>query len=48
MQPVVQWFDLGGNSEARRGMSIRAEMARQLNSIQGLMEKTRALGLTRE
>jgi magnesium chelatase subunit I len=45
MQPVVQWFDLGGNLKLGEEVDS-VEMARQLNSIQGLMEKTRALGLT--
>ncbi|HTA45784.1 MAG TPA: hypothetical protein VK789_25230 [Bryobacteraceae bacterium] len=45
MQPVVQWFDLGGN--LKLGEDVRsADVAKQLNSIQGLMEKTGALGLT--
>jgi len=45
MQPVVQWFDLGGS--LKLGADVDSEeMVRQLNSIQGLMEKTRALGLT--
>jgi magnesium chelatase subunit I len=42
---IVQWFDLGGSLELGETVSA-AEMVRQLNSIQGLMEKTRALGLT--
>ncbi len=45
MQPVVQWFDIGGNLKLSEDVHS-AEVARQLNSIQGLMEKTRALGLT--
>jgi magnesium chelatase subunit I len=45
MQGVVQWFDLGGNLKLGDDVGS-AEMTRQLNSIQGLMEKTRALGLT--
>jgi magnesium chelatase subunit I len=45
MQPVVQWFDLGGS--LKLGADVDSEeMVRQLNSIQGLMEKTRALDLT--
>ncbi|HWE00036.1 MAG TPA: hypothetical protein VG345_13390 [Bryobacteraceae bacterium] len=45
MQPIVQWFDLGGNLKLGDDVAS-SEMAQQLNSIQGLMEKTRALGLT--
>jgi magnesium chelatase subunit I len=45
MQNVVQWFDLGGNLKLGEDIDS-AEMVRQLTSIQGLMEKTRALGLT--
>jgi len=45
MQSVVQWFDIGGSLKLGADAGS-AEMARELNSIQGLMEKTRALGLT--
>jgi magnesium chelatase subunit I len=45
MQPLVQWFDLGGNLKLGDDVAS-SEMAQQLNSIQGLMEKTRALGLS--
>jgi magnesium chelatase subunit I len=45
MQPVVQWFDIGGSLKLSQDVSA-AEVTRQLNGIQGLMEKTRALGLT--
>jgi magnesium chelatase subunit I len=45
MQSVVQWFDLGGT--LRMGADVDSPaLLRQLMSIQGLMEKTRALGLT--
>ena len=45
LNSVVQWFDLGGSLQL--GESVPAhEMVRQLNGIQGLLEKTRALGLT--
>ncbi|MBX9602379.1 MAG: magnesium chelatase [Bryobacteraceae bacterium] len=45
MNQVVQWFDLGGS--LRMDESVRAgDMVRQLGSIQGLMEKTGALGLS--
>jgi magnesium chelatase subunit I len=45
MQPIVQWFDLGGNLKLGDDVPS-SEMAQQLNSIQGVMEKTGALGLT--
>ncbi len=45
MQPIVQWFDLGGSLKLGEDVSAN-EVVKQLNSIQGLMEKTRALGLT--
>ena len=45
MQSVVQWFDIGGALKLDED-ATSADMARELNSISGLMEKTRALGLT--
>ena len=45
MQPIVQWFDIGGSLKLSADADS-AEMVRELSSIQGLMEKTRALGLT--
>ena len=45
MQPVVQWFDLGGTLKLAADMD-GGDMIRQLNTIQGLMEKSAALGLT--
>jgi magnesium chelatase subunit I len=45
MQPVVQWFDIGGNLKLEEDVNS-ADVVRQLGGIQGLMEKTRALGLT--
>jgi magnesium chelatase subunit I len=45
MQPVVQWFDIGGNLKLEEDVNS-ADVVRQLSGIQGLMEKTRALGLT--
>jgi magnesium chelatase subunit I len=45
MQPIVQWFDLGGNLKIGEDVTA-AEVVRQLDSIQGLMEKTRALEVT--
>ncbi len=45
MQSIVQWFDLGGT--LKMGADVdSAALLRQLMSIQGLMEKTRALGLS--
>jgi magnesium chelatase subunit I len=44
MQPVVQWFDIGGNLKLEEDVNS-VDVVRQLNGIQGLMEKTRALGL---
>ncbi len=41
---VVQWFDLGGSLKLDETMDS-ASMVRQLSGIQGLMEKTAALGL---
>ena len=41
MQPVVQWFDIGGNLKLEEDVNSE-DVARQLNGIQGLMEKTRA------
>ena len=45
MQPIVQWFDLGGSLKLGADVDS-AGLLVQLMSIQGLMEKTRALGLT--
>ena len=45
MQAVVQWFDLGGSLKLNEDADS-AGTVRQLSSIQGLMEKTRAVGLT--
>ena len=45
MQPVVQWFDIGGNLKLEEDVKS-VDVIHQLNGIQGLMEKTRALGLT--
>ncbi len=45
MQPVVQWFDLGGTLKLGADVDS-ADLTMQLNAIQGLMEKTGALGLT--
>jgi magnesium chelatase subunit I len=45
MGPLIQWFDLGGNLKLGEDAES-ADMVKQLNSIQGLMEKTAALGLT--
>jgi magnesium chelatase subunit I len=42
---IVQWFDLGGSLKLDENVDSAA-MVRQLGGIQGLMEKTKALGLT--
>ncbi|HLG98253.1 MAG TPA: hypothetical protein VKX49_18200 [Bryobacteraceae bacterium] len=41
---IVQWFELGGSLKLDDGLDSPA-MVRQLGKIQGLMEKTAALGL---
>src|SRR5262249_31125238 len=41
---IVQWFDLGGALKLDEATGSK-EMVGQLGSIQGLLEKTRALGL---
>jgi magnesium chelatase subunit I len=41
---IVQWFDLGGSLKLGEHADS-ASMVRQLGSIQGLMEKVKALGL---
>jgi magnesium chelatase subunit I len=45
MQPVLQWFDIGGTLKLGADVDS-ADMVKHLNAIQGLMEKTRALGLS--
>jgi magnesium chelatase subunit I len=42
---IIQWFDLGGTLKLDESVSAE-RMTRQLGAIQGLMEKTRALGLS--
>jgi len=42
---IVQWFDLGGSLKLDENVDSES-MARQLTGIQGLMEKTKALGLS--
>jgi magnesium chelatase subunit I len=42
---VVKWFDLGGSLKLDEAIDA-ATMVRQLDAIQGLMEKTQALGLS--
>ena len=44
MAQIVQWFDLGGSLKLDEAVDS-ATMVRQLGGIQGLMEKTKALGL---
>ena len=41
---IIQWFDLGGTLKLDDSVDS-ATMVRQLGGIQGLMEKTRALGV---
>jgi magnesium chelatase subunit I len=41
---IIQWFDLGGSIRLDESAGS-ADMVRQLNSIQGLMERTGELGL---
>jgi len=45
LSQVIKWFDLGGSLKLDEAVDS-ATMVRQLDAIQGLMEKTRALGLT--
>jgi magnesium chelatase subunit I len=42
---VVQWFELGGTLKLDEGVTS-AQMVQQLSGIQGLMEKTKQLGLS--
>ncbi|MBS1858635.1 MAG: magnesium chelatase [Acidobacteria bacterium] len=42
---IVQWFDLGGSLKLEETLDA-ASMVEQLAGIQGLMEKTKALGLS--
>jgi len=42
---IVQWFDLGGSLKLDENLDA-ATMARQLGGIQGLMEKTKGLGIS--
>jgi magnesium chelatase subunit I len=44
MSQVIQWFDLGGSLKLDEHVDS-ATMVKQLNGIQGLMEKTKALGV---
>jgi magnesium chelatase subunit I len=45
MSQVIQWFDLGGSLKLDENVES-AGMVKQLAGIQGLMEKTKALGLS--
>jgi magnesium chelatase subunit I len=45
MRPVIQWFDIGGHLKLAADMDA-VGLVRQLDSINGLMEKVGALGLT--
>jgi magnesium chelatase subunit I len=42
---IIQWFDLGGSLKLDENVDS-ASMVKQLGGIQGLMEKTKALGLS--
>jgi len=42
---IVQWFDLGGSLKLDESLDAAA-MVKQLNGIQGLMEKTKALDVS--
>src|ERR1039457_5593531 len=42
---IIQWFDLGGSLKLDENVDS-SSMVKQLGGIQGLMEKTKALGLT--
>ncbi|MEO5925294.1 MAG: magnesium chelatase [Bryobacteraceae bacterium] len=44
LSSVIQWFDLGGNLKLDES-STSAEMVKELGGIQGLLEKTKLLGL---
>jgi magnesium chelatase subunit I len=44
VSPIIQWFDLGGALKVDE-TTTSEEMVRQLGPIQGLLEKTGALGL---
>jgi magnesium chelatase subunit I len=44
LSTVVQWFDMGGNLKLDE-MTPSGEMVQQLGGIQGLLEKTKLLGL---
>jgi len=44
MNPIIQYFDLGGSLKMKAGVSSR-EALKQLQGINGLMEKTAALGV---
>ncbi len=44
---IMQWFDLGGSLKLDENVDS-ATMVQQLGGIQGLMEKTKALGLSAE
>jgi magnesium chelatase subunit I len=45
MSQIIQWFDLGGSLKLDEAVDS-ATLVQQLSGIQGLMEKTKALGLT--
>jgi magnesium chelatase subunit I len=45
MSQIIQWFDLGGTLKLDENVDS-ATMVKQFSGIQGLMEKTKTLGLT--
>ena len=45
MSQIIQWFDLGGSLKLDENVDS-ATMVKQLAGIQGLMEKTKVLGIT--
>ena len=46
MANIIQWFDLGGTLKCGRRRGIRLAMVKELGGIQGLLEKTKRLGLS--
>lgn len=44
VKQIIQWFDLGGSLQLPE-LSPAADLVRELNQIQGLLEKTAKLGL---
>ena len=44
MSQIIQWFDLGGSLKLDENLDSTA-MVKQLSGIQGLIEKTKVLGI---